>query len=41
VKNGKKTYAAYQFGSTPKEIKFSDGFAMTGKPGMTVKTSEE
>jgi hypothetical protein len=41
VKNRKKTYAAYQFGATPKDIKFSDGFTMTAKPGMTVKTSEE
>ncbi|MDB4425677.1 glycosyl hydrolase, partial [Akkermansiaceae bacterium] len=41
VKKGKKTYAAYQFGSTPKDIKFSDGFVMRAKPGMTVKTSEK
>ena len=41
VKNGKKTYAAYQFASSPKKIKFSDGFAMIAKPGMTVRTSGE
>ncbi|MGB0644327.1 MAG: glycosyl hydrolase, partial [Akkermansiaceae bacterium] len=41
VKNGKKTYAAYQFGSTPKDIKFSDGFVMIAKPGMTVKALGE
>jgi len=39
VKNGKKTYAAYQFGPTPREIKFSNGFVMVAKPGMTVKNS--
>lgn len=41
VKDGKKNYAAYEFGDTPKRITFSDGFEMTANPGMTVKKSAQ
>jgi hypothetical protein len=41
VKDGKRTYVAYRFGNSVKKIKFSDGFEMIAKPGMTVNTSTE
>ena len=36
-KNGKKTYAAYNFGKTPLKVRFSDGMTLVAQPGgMTV-----
>ena len=41
LKNGQKTYGAYNFEKSAVEVKFSDGFTMTIQPsGMTVKSAE-
>ncbi|MGB6222813.1 glycosyl hydrolase [Haloferula sp.] len=38
IKDGKRTYAAYNFGDTPLEVRFSDGTSMTAAPkSLTVK----
>ena len=42
LKNGKKTYAAYNFQKSAIEVKFSDGFTMKVKPSsMALKRSKE
>jgi endoglucanase Acf2 len=38
LKDGKKTYVVYHFGSGEKTVAFSDGFKLMAKPGMTVKS---
>ena len=38
LKDGKKTYAAYNFGEKPLKVRFSDGSEMTAKPrGLSLK----
>lgn len=37
LKNGKKTYAAFNFGMKPIEVTFSDGTVLRAEAGMTVK----
>ncbi len=37
LKDGKKTYAAFNFGKAPMEVTFSDGKVIEANPGMTVK----
>jgi endoglucanase Acf2 len=37
LKEGKKTYAAFNFGKAPMEVTFSDGKVIEANPGMTVK----
>jgi hypothetical protein len=40
LKDGKKTYAAFNFQKEPLKVSFSDGFKMTVAPGkMNVETS--
>jgi hypothetical protein len=38
TKDGKKTYAAYNFGTAPLKVSFSDGTMLSAKPGgLTVR----
>ena len=42
LKNGKKTYVAYNFQKSAIQVKFSDGFTMKVKPSsMALKRSKE
>ena len=33
-KDGQRTYLVYNFGTSPKEVRFSDGLAVSAKPGL-------
>ena len=40
TKNGKRTYVAYNHGSSPKAVNFSDGTKVDAKPkSLTVQTA--